>query len=264
MEATDLPPMAGLNSKAILGRGGTSIVYAWDEGRAVKLFHRGVARGKAEQEYQESRAIHSAGLPTPAAHELVEIDGQFGILFDRVDGVSMFRQVQARPWTFLAAVRQLAELHAQIHAHAAPTELPSQRDWISNTIDMTQHLSEAERQQARRCLSELPDGDTLCHGDFHPDNIFMTSRGPVIIDWDCATRGNPVGDVAVTVRLMRTANLPPWSGWHAHLLLKVSRPLIQRTYLSRYFQLRQSSRDEVDAWQVPLAALERAWQVAKS
>jgi aminoglycoside phosphotransferase (APT) family kinase protein len=207
-----------------------------------------------ECEYRVTQAVHAAGLPVPAVYELVDVDGQFGIVFERIEGVSLFKQVQARPWRMLAAVRQLAELHAQIHACQAPAELPSQRERIASRIDAAKTLTKAEKVHARRCLDELPDGDALCHGDFHPENIFFTVRGPMIIDWDTATRGHPLGDVACTSRLIQKASLPSWAPLHTHLLLKISRPLLDRTYLNRYLQLHPASRREIDAWQVPLCA----------
>lgn len=47
--------------------------------------------------------------------------------------------------------------------------------------------------------------------DFHPDNVLLAARGPVIIDWPDATRGQPLADVARTSLLLRLGGLPP--GW---------------------------------------------------
>jgi hypothetical protein len=45
----------------------------------------------------KTRVNHAAGLPVPAAYELVEVECQWGIVFERVDGVSMLEYTQARP-----------------------------------------------------------------------------------------------------------------------------------------------------------------------
>src|SRR6478752_2749091 len=110
------PPSAepGLPGAAIIGRGFTADVYAWGDGRVLKLFHPG-APDRPEREYRVTRAVHAAGLPAPAVYELVEVDGRAGIVFERVDGPSLFEYVQARPWKLWWAIRRLAELHAQIH-----------------------------------------------------------------------------------------------------------------------------------------------------
>src|SRR5262249_38087316 len=184
-----------LITASIVGRGYCSDVYAWGDGQVLKLFHGPLGRARAEREYRATRAVHAAGLPAPAAYELLEIDNRWGVVLERINGPSLFEAVQAKPWTLFDAVRKLSELHAAIHACAAPAELPAQRDWLANSIDAA-GLSEADRRAARSRLSELPDGSTLCHGDFHPANVLITPRGPVVIDWDTATRGHPLGDVA--------------------------------------------------------------------
>ena len=121
----------------------------------------------------------------------------------------MLRQVQARPWTLFAATRKLAELHAQIHSYVASPELPTQRQRIRDRIAAVRDVSEADKQAARLCLEKLPDGEAVCHGDFHPENVLFTARDPLIIDWDGASHGDPLGDVACTSRLLQTASLPP-------------------------------------------------------
>jgi uncharacterized protein (TIGR02172 family) len=238
----------------VVGKGITADVYALDHQRVLKLFHNKTAHIRAEHEFKVTRAVQSAGLPAPAVHALVELGGRPGIVFERVDGPSIFKQVQRRPWRLFAAVRQLAQLHAQIHACVAPPELPSQREWIAGRIHSADELSAAEKDRLRQCVEALPDGTSLCHGDFHPDNVLVTARGPVIIDWSSATRGNPLGDVAVTSHLIQTADLPPWAPLHAHLMLKISRTFLHRTYLNAYLRLRPANRQEIEAWQVPISA----------
>jgi uncharacterized protein (TIGR02172 family) len=222
-------PVCQIDGLELIGRGFTSDVYAFGANRVVKLFHGSLDEGRAEREFRVSQAVHAAGLPAPAVYELVKIEGRRAIVFERLEGESMFSRVQARPWTLFAAARQLAELHAEIHSIAAPPELPAQRDLVAGKIDAATHLSADEKQRAHLCLDSLPAGETLCHGDFHPANILLSARGPVIIDWEGASRGDPWGDVACTARLFQKANLPPWSPLYAHLLLKISRSLLHRT-----------------------------------
>jgi aminoglycoside phosphotransferase (APT) family kinase protein len=254
-------PAQKLQRATLVGKGFTSDVYAWGEGRVLKLFHSWVPAYRTQREYTVTRAIHGAGLPAPAVYELISIDGRNGIVIERVEGLSMLRHVQARPWTLFSAVRCLAELHAQIHCCVSPIELPSQREWISRGIDRSPELSPAQKQAARKALDALRDGTALCHGDFHPENVLFTARGPVVIDWETATRGDPLGDVACTSRLIQKASLPRWTPRYMHHLLKCSRALLHRSYLNRYFQLRPGSRRQIENWKAPLNAAATSWRV---
>jgi uncharacterized protein (TIGR02172 family) len=242
----------------IIGTGLTSDVYAWDKGWVLKLFHRDRPASLIDREYRITRAVNAIGLPAPAAHDIVEIDGRRGIVFDRVEGQTIFDYVNARPWKLFAAARQFAELQAQLHRCAAPGELPSQLERIERGIAAAA-VSEEERQIARRRLGELPDGESLCHGDFHPANIFLTRKGPVIIDWSAATRGHPLGDVARTSNLFDYASLPASTSLQILLLFKMSRALLHRSYLNRYLQLRPGSRRQIEDWKMPLRVAGTAW-----
>ncbi|HLF73012.1 MAG TPA: aminoglycoside phosphotransferase family protein [Anaerolineales bacterium] len=98
-------------------------------------------------------------------------------------------------------------------------------------------------------LEPLPDGDRLCHGDFHPANIILTGRGPVIIDWMDATRGHPLADVA---------GLP--ESLPARLMVRSFRGIIRREYLRRYFRDQPTERKLLQAW-LPILAAARLSEV---
>lgn len=244
----------------LIGKGLTAQVYAWGDARVLKLFEAWRPPEKVEKEFRVTRAVHAAGLPAPAVYELVEVEGRQGIVFEHIKGLSMFQQVVARPWKLFAAARQLAELHAQLHSVKAPAELPDLREQVAGWIDAAEDMTPADKDQLRRSLATLPDGDALCHGDFHPANILMSPRGPVIIDWSRATRGYPLGDVALTSHLFEAADLPEDSPRHILWLFKVARTALHRTYLKRYFQLRPDSQNELEVWRPVQKAATAAWR----
>ena len=99
-----MPPP--LERNRLVGKGFCSDVYGWGDGRVLKLFHGWVERDRADREYAVTRTVHAAGLPVPAAYELVEVEGRWGIVFERVDGVSMLAYTQARPWALFAVIRR--------------------------------------------------------------------------------------------------------------------------------------------------------------
>jgi uncharacterized protein (TIGR02172 family) len=244
----------------LIGKGLTAQVYACGDGLVLKLFESWQPAAKLEKEFTITRVVHAAGLPVPAVYDLVEVEGRKGIVFERVNGRSMFEQVVARPWQLFAAARQLAELHAQLHAIKASVELPTLREQIAGWISGAAELPAAEKEQLRRCLATLPDGDALCHGDFHPANILLNARGPIIVDWSRATRGHPLGDVARTSHLFEVADLPEESPLHILWLFKVARAALHRTYLKHYFQLHPGNPGELKAWRPVQRAATAVWQ----
>ncbi len=239
-----------LKDGAIIGTGRTAEVLAWGEGRVLKRFQPGWPVAKVQREYQIARAAKAAGLPVPAACEMVTTEGRLGIVFERIEGVSMLQHYQGRPWKLFAATRLVAELHAQVHGWPAPPEIPPLRLRIQERIADAQGLSEADKQVARHCLGRLPDGEALCHGDFHPGNILLSAAGPVIIDWGGGTRGDPLADVAQTLVLIQKENLPPETPLALRLLVSVSRAVMHAAYQKHYLKLRPGAGQRIDAWRL--------------
>jgi aminoglycoside phosphotransferase (APT) family kinase protein len=248
----------------LVGRGFTSDVYAWGTGRVLKLFHSWVPQERAEREYRITRAVHAAGLPVPESYEVATLGERCGVVFERVEGISMLAHVQRTPWKMFAAIRQMADLQARIHATPGAPELPTQRERLATGIARSTILSAQEKEAAQAALAELPDGTSTCHGDFHPENILFTARGPVVIDWTSGSRGDPLGDVAWTARLIRIANLPPWTPAYMHYILRCSRILLHRSYTRRLLRHYRATPHQIQKWDAPLKAAATFWRVPES
>ena len=254
------PDPARLNSEVLLGKGLTSEVFTWGEDCAVKLFLPWMSIAAVEREFTVTRTVHEAGVPSPAVRELIQVGNRNGIVFERVRGVSLLQQVSKRPWTLFSAARRLAELHTHVHERALSAGLPSQREQIERRIGNARNLSHAELEIAKEYLGVLPEGTRLCHGDFHPANILLTTGGPIIIDWSGATCGHPLVDVAQTSVLFERAPLPTDAAYHVHLLMKVARQMLHKTYLRRYLSLRPGGMKELERWRVLLRIAGAGWR----
>jgi Ser/Thr protein kinase RdoA (MazF antagonist) len=95
-------------------------------------------------------------------------------------------------------------LHVAIHRHPAP-RLPALKARLGDEIRKAGiKLGAALPTQALLDrLAEMPDGDRLCHGDFHPSNVLGLPGSAWVIDWLEATRGEPAVDVCQSWLLMQ-------------------------------------------------------------
>ena len=235
----------------LIGKGLTCEVFSYGEGRVIKLYHSSRPISLARREFLVSQAVHQAGIPSPAVVGITQLGNRNGIVFEHVRGHSMLRVVELKPYKLFWAARLLADLHAQVHASRAPQDIPEQHEQIERWIqEGDSYLTAGQKDIARQLLAQLPSGNCLCHGDFHPANILMTANGPVILDWSTGTRGYPLADVARTSVLFESARLPEESPWHTHLLMKLSRHLLHATYLKRYLNLRGGTLGEIEKWRV--------------
>lgn len=216
---------------SLVGIGRTAEVYAWEGNQVLKLYRPEMQPAWIEHEARVGRIVAEAGLAAPAVGEIIEVAGRLGVIIERIAGPSMLDDLARRPWTLWRSARQFAAVHAAMHACQRP-ELPSQRDNLIRSIEYAPVLSEATRRQVLAALLRLPDGDAVCHGDYHPDNLIMSSRGPVVLDWMTGTHGSPAADVARTVLLFRIAVLP--EGMPA--TKRIMTELLRRAFLAAYLR----------------------------
>lgn len=245
------PPFSAAPKPIAQGR--TAEIFLWDEQHVLKLYRDWCPPDWVDYEAGIARAIYEAGIPSPAAGEIIEINGRRGLIYERLEGISMLQDMNARPWTLWKHARSLAELQVKIHRQSV-AGLPSYRDRLSYDIRSAQHLSEDLRSKALAFLAELPEGRSVCHGDYHPGNVFLTDRGPVVIDWMTASTGSPWTDVARTSLLLTIGARA--AGNQVRPMIRLVVRLYHDIYLNRYCQLTQDKGTELKRW-MPLIAAAR-------
>jgi uncharacterized protein (TIGR02172 family) len=252
-----------------IAEGRTAEIYPWEAGWVLKLFRTWVSPVVAEDEAKIARAVHAAGLPAPAVGELVEVSNRTGIMYEKIEGPTLFEYFLEKPARLVEIARILADLHLQIHQVPADG-LPLLSERLREKIIAGQGLSAQQKENAVALLERLPGGDRLCHGDFHPGNILMAAKGPVIIDWLDAAQGHPLGDVARSALLAKGAGLPPPGP--GRVIMKLMRTAFLRIYLSRYFRSSPYDRQDLQSWYTLAAAgrlsesieEEEAWLVGQA
>jgi len=234
-----------------IGVGRTAEVFAWGDSQVLKLFYADFPTAAIEREERAAEVVSGLDIPVPAFHGRMGIDGRVGLLFERVTGSSMLSVLSQQPWRVLQLARQLADLHLRIHA-VHVVDLAAQRAFVHERLQRAFDAPETVRTDALEHLRRLPDGERLCHGDFHPDNVLMTPRGALVLDWMNAVRGHPAGDVARTLLLLEHADAPPGAGPALQVFLRTGRKLFVWAYWRRYAHRSGLRRADVDAWQLPL------------
>ena len=234
-----------------IAEGRTAEIYSWDEQHVLKLYRDWCPTDWVEYEARIAHLVCEAGIPSPEASEIIELDGRRGLIYQRLEGVSMVQDLKTRPWTLFKHAHSLAELHFRIHEKST-VGLPSYKDRLRYDIDETPHLTEVLRRKARDLLAQLPEGQNICHGDFHPENILITQSGPVVIDWMTACSGSPWADVArtsliLTIGVKAAAKQIP-------LLLRMMVRLYHHSYLHGYRARRADTENEMRRWTTLIAA----------
>jgi uncharacterized protein (TIGR02172 family) len=236
-----------------IGVGRTAEVYAWGDHQILKLYRADMPQEWAHHEARIGQIVADASVHAPAIGDTVEVDGRLGIVYERITGPSMLDALAHQPWGLPNLAHQFAEVHAAMHSCERP-ELPSQRQNLSRAVEYAPGLADVTRQRLLAALDRMPGSESVCHGDYHPGNIILSPRGPVVIDWMTACHGNALADVARTVLLFRIGVLPEGTP----LAQRVMTPLIRRTFLAAYLReyraLRPLTEAAIEAWLPILAA----------
>ncbi|WP_420637974.1 phosphotransferase enzyme family protein [Candidatus Poriferisocius sp.] len=188
---------------SLLAVGRTSDVFHCGPGAVVKVPRPAVPGHWARQEAAFTAAVRELGAPAPAVLEVVQVDGRDAIVFERVEGPSMWELIveEARPPA--AFGQELADVHGSILRAGLPLEVPALVERMTTKVAELKQLAADERAEAQRALEGLPRGAALLHGDLHPGNVLMSPSGPVAIDWFDAAVGHPVADVVRSSLLIR-------------------------------------------------------------
>lgn len=233
-----------------IAQGRTAEIYAWDEQHILKLYRDWCPSDWVGYEAQIARAVYDAGIPSPAAGDIIEINGRQGLIYERIEGISMLQDMNIRPWMVPKHARWLADLHVKVNQKSIPG-LPIYKDHLAYDIAHTKYLSDDQRQKLISVLKALPDRQNLCHGDYHPGNVLITKDGPIIIDWMTACSGSPWVDVARSSMILSVGAKGAKNLIHPMIRIVIS--LFHRTYLDRYRSQVGDEENELERWRVVVA-----------
>jgi aminoglycoside phosphotransferase (APT) family kinase protein len=220
-----------------LGSGKDAEVFELGES-VIKLYKAGVPKHTAFREAAALAQAEAMGLPVPRVDDVRQIDGRWGVVMDRVDGYSFAEIIDAHPAEEAAHLKEMASLHRRIHACEA-VFFGSLKAKLEANIRRTTALSEGRQRKLLEVLAGLPDGDRLCHGDFHPWNVLGSPSRSSVIDWTSAARGSPAADVC-----------------RSYVLITPSALDRAASYVEAYAELSGGSLEDIFRW-LPVVAAAR-------
>lgn len=243
-----------------IGAGRTAEVFDFGDDKVLKLF-RTEYLDLAEKEYEVAKILESFTSAAPKLYGRLVTDGRFGIIYEKKDGLPMAAKLERNPMLIRRYAHMTAALHNAMHTKNIK-RLPPIRPRLRDAILRAQALSTGMREAVLRRLEALPDGEKLCHGDFHMGNIMVDGDAMAAIDWLDATMGDPLADVARTYIVLGSPAIKK----EGHpMVLRAMRSFCEsfaRQYLSEYLRLGEIKERDVLLWIAPVAAARMAECIA--
>jgi Ser/Thr protein kinase RdoA (MazF antagonist) len=244
--------MASEGGLTKVAEGREAEMFAWGDGKILRLLRLGFDPASLENEVRALRLAYDCGIPVPEPGEQASVDGRAGVVLERIEGTDLLTELGRAPWTVIRSARMCGSVHARMHkCRVVDSELPMLRARLERQLT-TPPVPPDLAEIAKKRLDALPDGEMLCHYDFHPANVMRSPGGPVVIDWPNATRGAPEADVARTLLLLG-AGEPLSPTPVMRVLTKLGRSLFIWLYLGSYMRVRPLDKKEVRRWALPIA-----------
>ncbi|MBI0582609.1 MAG: phosphotransferase [Methanomassiliicoccus sp.] len=213
------------------------------DSKIMKLFPAGTARAVAERELEMTMLAKRYGLETPFVHGIVEVDGRWGLQFDKVLGPTFTQWMVQHPDWLGRLTGYFAHEHHEVHMHKVP-ELPRLKEMLAGLLDREEGLDGDEREDLVKKLARMPDGDWLCHMAFVPESITVSIDGPVVFNWGGAMRGDYIADVAMTSLLLERWTPKPEEKEAVDRFIDMFR----HGYLAEYLKICGRMDEDVDRW----------------
>jgi len=247
-----------LESLPLLARGGQADIYGYESGKVLRVPRRVQDHDRIRYEREVYSFLADCGIAAPKVYGIIDVGGAPAIVMERLHGASMMERIGKRPFSIWKVPKELAGMHLDLLRHGAGPSFMDAKEKARHCILQSGRIDAALKERLLEVLQRLPEGDRLCHGDFHPGNIICQDGRNRIIDWSSASRGDPASDVAHTFLLMRVVPRVPSMGPLMHRIQKRLARSMAEAYRRTMFEALRIPACLFSRW-VLIAAAERTF-----
>lgn len=181
-------------------------------------------------------AVEKLGIPAPKVYGVETFCGRYVILMDQIRGVPLSTILKEKPKKIGELMDISVNLQIAMHNTTLTILLPVKMV-LNAHITHSPGLIPEEKDKLIAVLSKLPDGSSICHGDFFVGNILFDGESYTTIDWVEIACGCPSADAC--------------RSYLDYCMLPVKG--IEELYLAKYCAASDRTREEILAW-LPVVA----------
>lgn len=241
-----------MNQGKRIGQGNTAEVYDWGSDSVLKLYREGLPDILCHNEFLYTEIAYKLTEYVPRPIEITNVEGRIGAIYEKLTGKTMLHEMLAKLWRSGRYAKEFAHYHILIHKEVEQG-LPSVKEKIHTDITRVNTLLASEKQFLFDYLDNLPDGNMLCHFDFHPDNVILDKGKHYVIDWMTACSGDKLSDIARTGIILKFAQIPRVPTI-VNYIVTIFQRRIYKKYIREYIKTTHASIDDIQKWEVVIAA----------
>lgn len=246
--------MKSLIDLTLFAQGCQAQIYLYGENKVLRVLRDPQDEDLLLNEIEIMKSLSNTVVHVPKVYEFLTIEGRSAVVVERIFGDTMLTDLRKHPLSILNKAKVLASLHISLAQNGTVNNLKPMKSRARFLTGSTDLLKPELKAFVYGLIDELPEGNELCHGDFHPGNILMKESKNFIIDWFGAYKGDLLSDVAHTYLIL--TNVPRFSGINPirHFVMKQSGSLLARKYLRAFKKQRPFDESVFSKWLVVKAA----------
>lgn len=166
-----------------------------DGDKCVKVFNSEYSKSDVLNEALNQARAEELSVNVPRVWEVAPTEEKWAIVSDYIRGKTLARLIEEEPDNKTKYLESFVELQIKLQSDKSD-RFECLKSKTAQKISKAELGNELKEKLLLK-LDEIPDGDSVCHGDFSPSNIIISDRGaPYIIDWSHVTRGEAAFDAA--------------------------------------------------------------------
>lgn len=232
--------------KKYLAKSKLKSVYV-ENGKATKVFAKSYNKSDVLYEALNTARVEDAGVKLPKLLEVAVTDGKWSITSEYVEGPTLTQLMEKHPDKIDEYINKMVEYQIDFQKKSNPLLLVL-KDKMIRQINSVDDLDNSVKYELLTRLNSMKNHTKLCHGDYCPDNIIVSSdnKGNIkditAVDWVHATQGNASADIANTFLLLK--------------LQFGEKSDIPEKYINRFCEVTNTKHSYVNEW-LPLVAAAR-------
>lgn len=181
----------------VIGEGANGLVYRTDDETIVKVYKNHDALEEIHNERELARKAFIMGIPTAIPYDVVQVGDLYGSVFEMLNAKSFAQLIRDG-----VSVDELAKQSVEIlkiihHTEMKDDELPRKKQeakrWAASSA---KYLPEELGNKLMALFEDIPEVNTMLHGDFHVKNIMQQNGENLLIDMDTLSMGHPIFELA--------------------------------------------------------------------
>jgi len=231
----------------------TAKIFEYSPESIAKVYNPSFPLDYIEYEKSLLRIVSDLDIKLAKYIDFKLIDNQPAMIMERIDGRSLLAEVLRRPLSISAVLDSFIEAQREIHSKHTD-QLPNEKTRFRGQLSRS-GLDQSTREKIESLVDQLPDGNSVCHGDFHFGNIISTPNGLYTIDWMNSYGGNPIGDIFRSYLMLKSPFNPlPIRGIRKFLFMTF-KAIVAGLYIRKSLRATRLMKGEKSVWLTIMAAV---------